>query len=349
MTRDFHEIDSKVLGALANHVQNLLGYGNRYAVGAQLDREKIADFLAETISKELTDLSIGTGSEWATNVVEQLVKCGISDSKQIIDKEKSAQAARYFESLQCYNGHIIRKSDGIRRRMGDGAEDFQYGCFELSEVALAPHLWETVLDDDVLAVAANYLKCTPTLYSVHAFQNFPELPDAKDVVPYKNVQTFHRDRDDFKFISLFINLTDSDADHYYIPGSHTEAGTIELFKLLLSRSDQLKESWESQKIHHSIMFRNHEIAQTACENLLQDRTMSRPSVAGHGFFTDVFGLHKGGVPTRPRLLLTARFGLYSNSAASKESRPPIAFGALRDRITDSELIRYVCRSIIDFS
>lgn len=72
--------------------------------------------------------------------------------------------------------------------------------WHMHDVILAPHLLELALrqTDDV----AEYLEAEPVLYSINAFCTLPN-PSIKP-----DIQDWHRDADDAKFIPMFVYLTD---------------------------------------------------------------------------------------------------------------------------------------------
>ena len=81
-------------------------------------------------------------------------------------------------------------------------------CVLNDHVLLAPHLFERALR--YTDVAAAYLECDPPwLYSVNAFWSRPGTAPLR-----KDIQEFHKDYDDKRFVAMFVFLTDvlRDAD-----------------------------------------------------------------------------------------------------------------------------------------
>jgi hypothetical protein len=81
-------------------------------------------------------------------------------------------------------------------------------CVHNDHVLLAPHLLERALS--YTDVAAAYLECDPPwLYSANCFWSRPGAAPLRD-----DIQEFHKDYDDKKFVALFVFLTDvlRDAD-----------------------------------------------------------------------------------------------------------------------------------------
>jgi len=89
-------------------------------------------------------------------------------------------------------------------------------------VLKAPRLLEALNDPALIDLIEQYLGCVPTLYSLNAWWTFPA-----DKPEMTNVQFFHRDTDDWRFLTLFLYLTDVGPDggpHEAIPGSHSIDG-----------------------------------------------------------------------------------------------------------------------------
>ena len=108
-----------------------------------------------------------------------------------------------------------------------------------------------------------------------------------------NVQYFHRDTDDFRFLTLFIYLTDVGLDggpHQVIPGSHTLEGMRELVR---------KASWWPRfDVERSFVDDMGEDFSRDVERLLGDTAASLTGKAGEMALVNTVALHRGLVPTR---------------------------------------------------
>jgi hypothetical protein len=83
----------------------------------------------------------------------------------------------------------------------DAAADANVLCWTLETAVLAPHLLERALAE--FDFAAEYLGTpNPLLYSMNVFVTRPGQPVRPDI------QDFHRDTDDVKFLPMFSYLTD---------------------------------------------------------------------------------------------------------------------------------------------
>ncbi len=131
-----------------------------------------------------------------------------------------------------------------------------------------------------IRIVTAYLGCKPTLSSIGLRWSFPSEGKAEAT------QRFHRDPDDWRFLKLFIYLTDVDAEsgpHVYVAGSHRTAGS--LFERLYTT-----EEVERRHGRESVW------------------TIAGPR--GMSFLADTYGIHRGAVPTsRPRLILQLQYSL----------------------------------------
>ena len=76
--------------------------------------------------------------------------------------------------------------------------------YTMADILACPHLLALANDPQLLALAAGYIGCTPTISAIMLRWSFPN--DA----PGAGVQAFHRDSDDWRFLKIFIYLTDVD-------------------------------------------------------------------------------------------------------------------------------------------
>lgn len=89
----------------------------------------------------------------------------------------------------------------------------------MADVLAAPHLWDLIVS--LLPTAVAYLGVEPHLYSVNAFWT---RPTDKPLRP--DIQEFHRDYDDDRFLAMFVYGTDVleevDGPHRFVVGSHLD-------------------------------------------------------------------------------------------------------------------------------
>lgn len=152
--------------------------------------------------------------------------------------------------------------------------------YSLATVLSCPLIMGLINDPEVLSMAGAYLGCCPTLSSVGLRWSFPSREKASDV------QKFHRDPDDWRFVKLFVYLTDVDeksGPHVYVRGSH--------------RSDL-----QMRARPYDLPYIEKEYGKDAAAAVLGPR--------GTAFMADTLGIHMGRPPDeRPRLMLIAQYSL----------------------------------------
>ncbi|MDO9710158.1 hypothetical protein [Paracraurococcus lichenis] len=152
--------------------------------------------------------------------------------------------------------------------------------YPLETVLRCPHVLEVANDPAILALAEAYLGCRPTLSSIGLRWSLPR-PDRPT-----DVQFFHRDPDDWRFLKLFIYLTEVDSGsgpHVFVRGSHRTVGRL-----------------RAQPYHPEALARRYGTAAMSAVT----------GAAGTSFLADTWGIHAGAVPlARPRLMLQVQYSV----------------------------------------
>jgi hypothetical protein len=197
---------------------------------------------------------------------------------------------------------------GRLMRLDDLPPGTGMASYPLSSVLACPGLMAAINAPAVLGIAARYLGCKPTLSSLGIRWSFPSPGRPAET------QLFHRDPDDWRFMKLFVYLTDVEAGsgpHVYVRGSHRTASTLRAKPFT---RDSLVRDYGADKI----------------------QPVTGP--AGTTFMADTHGIHMGVPPsTSPRLILQVQYSLL----------PIFAFRYEPAKITGGALLdRYVNRLIV---
>lgn len=138
------------------------------------------------------------------DVAHELRQFGFAYLNPLLPSEV-ASINRYFDTCDVYyDAHVPQTARNAGRMAAP--RDLYHGecyCVHTSDAILAPLLWERALG--VTRITAEYLNVEcPTLYSANAFWTVagsgPIRPD---------IQAFHRDYDDARFVAMFTLLTDT--------------------------------------------------------------------------------------------------------------------------------------------
>jgi len=120
----------------------------------------------------------------------------------------------YLEKCKQYEGHVWRQGQVAPY------PQTKVTCWPMEDVILSPHFLEFALS--FTSIAEEYLGQSPLLYSINAFTTFPVTGELNP-----DIQEFHRDKDDTKFLALFVYLTNvestEDGPHEFLTGTREGA------------------------------------------------------------------------------------------------------------------------------
>ena len=147
----------------------------------------------------------------------------------------------------------------------------------------SPLVRSIVTDPLILYLAEQYLGLPPIVGNCQLYFSLPNRSSTfkRD---QKRYFSYHYDIDDYRFLKLFIYLTDvsgMSGPHCYVKTSHLD---YSLTKKICRR-----------------------ISQATCDHLYPDQACSILGSAGTSFMEDTFGFHRGAPPNRPRLILHAEY------------------------------------------
>lgn len=225
------------------------------------------------------------------------------------------EAARDFLQTKPVR-NFYRPNDAAFLPLGEGRNPISHVAnHAITDVLAAPHLLLLANRLDVLALVEEHLGCKPTITSLSAWWSYPTPTGPQ------HAELFHRDIDDWRFVKLFVYLTDVNEDqgpHVYVRNS---AHSASLWRA---------ERYSDEEVH----------AEFGADNRLD---LVAP--AGSAFLENTTGLHKG-TPVRAgtRLLFQAVYGL-----SPLPDTPRVRAAHRRDieRLHGQALDPYVNRYLLD--
>lgn len=186
---------------------------------------------------------------------------------------------------------------------------------EAPDVLAAPHLLALANRPEILAIAEAFLGCKPTLGYLASWWSFAAGEGAQAA------EKFHRDVDDWKFLKLFVYLTDvgeKQGPHIYVQASGG-AGTLDAIR----------------------RFDDEEVEAV----FGKDAILVNMGTAGDGFIENTYGLHKGQpVEEGYRLIFQA---VYSLMPLPYAPRKPVGSLMEARTATGIDLDPYVNRLYLD--
>lgn len=204
---------------------------------------------------------------------EDLKRKGLVALPALVTPEWADQVRTYLDGK-----NVVVKGQTVP--LDQIANDVTIADYSLLTVMSCPLIVALINAPEVLSLAGAYLGCCPTLSSVGLRWSFPSAAEATDV------QRFHRDPDDWRFVKLFVYLTDVDENsgpHVYVQGSHRASVALR------ARSHDLTQIEKTYGPKAAI-------------------TVTGPR--GTAFMADTAGIHMGMPPSnQPRLMLVAQYSL----------------------------------------
>ena len=117
------------------------------------------------------------------------------------------------------------------------------------------HIKDIVSDPVILSIVSHYLRCSAQLKGLSFWHSFPTITAQPET---EAAQLFHYDLDEFRWLKLFVFLTDVNLNtgpHVYIPGTHkTGSKPKELLEFGYARiPDHVMEKFFSRHTWRSIV------------------------------------------------------------------------------------------------
>lgn len=209
---------------------------------------------------------------WSVGALDELKRNGVVRLPWTWPPSHVEEFTRYLKQRPVYTGHVVHAAEGDQvPRRWDEAQDYELLCYRMDDPVSAPHFFEFAIQ--FTGFAAQYLGAAPRMYSFNAFWTRP----GKDPIN-PNIQQWHCDRDDERFLAMFMYGTDifneEQGPHLFARGSHHD------------RERKNRPPGESEVV---------------------DRIYGP---AGSFFFADTSGSHMGVKPRAgERLLAWARWGI----------------------------------------
>lgn len=289
-------------------------------------REKFADFLAINTARNFLDKTnsnnvLSESDEVYFNKIKKYGYVQPSENKEAPISSYADDVLDYFKNATGYDSHVpIYANNKVKYSKSGDETKSGYISYDTATVLNCPKIKDTLLEISKNKSIAAYLKCKPRLYSCNTFWTFPK--DEK-----LHTHSWHRDLDDFKFLSVFIFWTETNEQHghiNFIKGSHNH---IDHKKLLSSSKNiwishsknNLYTNYPSNKLRDKFYRINKDVPNGYGFDSLYETIFWNNIVKLHGdpgtyIICDTFGLHRGSTVIKPRLVTWFRFGLYENLA-----------------------------------
>ena len=229
------------------------------------------------------------------------------DDKQV-DKIKDS----LFNIKTIFNAHIpieikrCKNPDNARLTITkeNDIQNLPHGLYSWTgdNILRCPHVAELITNPAICSLAERYLGCIPTFYDVNCIMTVSKnLPKTENTIRPHEVQTPHRDCEDFKSLTMLVYLTDvdslQDGPHCYVEGTHNSSSAY----------------------------------------IETDPVYTTYGKKGFGIIEDTYGWHYGTPLGKEgyRMILWLRYGLYDNEMYSDTNQ------LWRYKINKSEFEKYI--------
>ena len=192
---------------------------------------------------------------------------GLRDEGQVVlgrllGREACAEIETYLRDRKV--GDDYRPEVAPWLPLGDGRHPHSHvGYHRHEDVVRAPHLLALANRPDILALVERFFGCRPTISYMAAWWSYATG------IAAQQAENFHRDVDDWRFVKLFVYLTDVDENsgpHIYVRKS---ASLARLTDIRRCTDGEVAAAFPAEDI------------------------VTMTGDAGTGFLENTFGLHKG--------------------------------------------------------
>jgi len=244
-------------------------------------------------------------------LVSALRENGIAPLGDLLTLEQLADVRAYLDQLPVSDPYQPGDAPFLPHAT-DRAPHTHVGYYDAAQVLAAPHLLALANRSDILAIAEAFLGCKPTIGYLASWWSFASADGTAQAA-----ENFHRDVDDWRFVKLFVYLTDVGPDN----GPH----------IYVTRSAQ------DERLRKIRRYTDEEVRDTFGDDAIVINTGS----AGSGFLEDTYGLHKGQpVMAGQRLIFQA---VYSIVALPYAPKAPVASLEEASALSGADLDPYVNR------
>ncbi len=256
----------------------------RFHIMRSITNKYMRDSITNSIAKRIGKKGEFSGkSQFVENenslekLTSDLIEDGIVFLPIKITEETINQLVKDTDSLDCHDPYRKHLGNFKKNNIPDEARLASYSREDLTR---SQTVMDIANDPVILKIVQEYLGATPTISSIDMWWSIPKEGGAKDA------QIFHRDVSDYKFIKLFIYLTDVDKDsgpHLYI-----------------------KKTVNSPEFRKVRRYSDEEIY----DKFGKTNVLEIEAPKGTSFLEDTYGFHKGVPPaSKIRLLFQVQYSL----------------------------------------
>jgi hypothetical protein len=233
--------------------------------------------IAQLISRFRPHSSAQHKSAAAESLALELEENGWCRLPNLMTTTEIARVKDFFADKLCYDRF---RPFGGEFSLEEAPTECHVAVYRDADIIACPGLLQAANNPLVLASVEAFLGCKPTLSNLSVWWSL------KGSSPPEDAELFHRDVDDWRFVKLFVYLTDVEPDsgpHTFVSGSHRVPRLLRIRR-----------------------YRDEEVTRVFDRALM----LAFAGPAGTSFLENTFGLHKGERSVASsRLLFQAQYSL----------------------------------------
>ena len=193
--------------------QNFSDAARRWrALSQNIDQEKGALAGNRQINKLLDEFGINRIAKRAINpAFQHLTEKGVAELGALLRPEQTLDIKAHLQSCPTYGAHVAAQSNGLALE-GNASE---FACYSLPDIAATPHVIE-------IANTRRLFLWRNGIWDAFQHLSLNIWYLASPGMRHPNNAKYHRDIDDYKFLSLLLSpdVTMETGPHQYAIGTH---------------------------------------------------------------------------------------------------------------------------------
>ncbi len=181
------------------------------------------NFYAEKICDIVNSEVPRIDHDFDKRVLEEIKENGYSVVENFLSSDEVSKLREYLDNFKGYQFHVPNRANNQTPEKYSSDLNWNICSYKMNHLFQNPFLVKLMTRPDVVSLAQEYLGCLPVVAEMNVFWN-------KFTGEKFHTQNVHRDYNDFKFLTLFIYLTDVDDEngpHVYYPKTHDGADISE--------------------------------------------------------------------------------------------------------------------------
>jgi hypothetical protein len=184
-------------------------------------------FFGRTLAAALPQTAGLRVDDQTVRLVKELADIGYSYVTDLIQPSQVEEIRQYLRGKDC--SEVGHPEYGKFRAPDEVPPHGRKLAYDLPTLLRCPHLLEIANHPVILRAVERMLGCKPTLAAMDAWWSMGGRTPDPDAGSYRD-DLYHRDVEDFRFVKLFVYLTEVDKEsgpHIFVRGSHRDSKLIQ--------------------------------------------------------------------------------------------------------------------------